>query len=91
MKIYPILLKPCPWQVVKWLSTLQLRPPDAKPLASFTSVKREEVLVSIALEIASLVGRFPEAAEREGNHPGPRSAFQRTRKGGAALRPRIST
>jgi len=54
MRLYPILIQPCPWQVVKWLSTLQLRPPDARPLASFTSVKREEVLASMALEVASL-------------------------------------
>jgi hypothetical protein len=57
MRLYPVLIKPCPWQVVKWLSTLQFRPPDAKPLASFAGVKREEVLASIALEIASLAGK----------------------------------
>lgn len=57
MKLYPLLVKPCPWQVVKWLSTLQLRPPDAKPLASFAGVKREEVLAMTALEIASIVSR----------------------------------
>ena len=54
MKIYPLLLKPCPWKVVKWLASMQLRPPDARPLATFRGAKAEEVLASVALEIASL-------------------------------------
>jgi len=30
MKIYPLLVEPCPWQRVAWLAKLQLRPQDAK-------------------------------------------------------------
>jgi hypothetical protein len=58
MRIYPVLLRPCPWQVVTWLAKMQLRPQDAKPLSRFSGDKGEEVIASIALEIASLAQEF---------------------------------
>lgn len=30
MKIYPLLVRPCPWEQVEWLAQLQLRPQDPK-------------------------------------------------------------
>ncbi|MCI0419341.1 MAG: toll/interleukin-1 receptor domain-containing protein [Acidobacteria bacterium] len=59
MKIYPLLVRPCPWERVAWLARLQLRPQDAKrrakPLSTFGGHAREQVLVSIANEIAGLL------------------------------------
>jgi hypothetical protein len=56
MKIYPLLVRPCPWEHVVWL---QLRPQDAKgrakPLSSFVRADREQVLADVANEIAGLV------------------------------------
>src|SRR5262245_52253640 len=45
MKIYPLLVEPCPWQNVAWLARLQLRPQDskrrAKALSAFTGAARK--------------------------------------------------
>jgi hypothetical protein len=54
MIIYPFLIKPCPWQEVSWLARMQIRPANARPLASFRGVKTEEVLASFAREIAEI-------------------------------------
>lgn len=55
MIIYPLLVRPCPWRRVKWLSRLQLRPPNAKPLSLLRGANREQALATVADEIATLV------------------------------------
>jgi len=59
MKLYPLLVRPCPWEQVAWLAKLQLRPQDArrraKALSAFEGAAREQVLVDVANEIAALV------------------------------------
>jgi hypothetical protein len=59
MKIYPLLVRPCPWERVAWLAKLQLRPQDgkrrAKALSIFEGAAREQILVDVANEIAGLV------------------------------------
>jgi hypothetical protein len=59
MKIYPLLVRPCPWERVAWLAKLQLRPQDgkrrAKALSIFEGAAREQILVDVANEIASPV------------------------------------
>ena len=61
MKIYPLLVRPCPWERVAWLAKLQLRPQDAKrrakALSTFQGAAREQKLVDVANEIADLVTR----------------------------------
>lgn len=54
MRIYPLLIEPCPWKVVPWLDGRQLRPRDAKPLAIQPSGEAEVALAEVALEIADL-------------------------------------
>lgn len=59
MTIYPLLVEPCPWQLVEWLAKLELRPLDAKrrarALASFDGAARKQKLADVASEIATLV------------------------------------
>jgi hypothetical protein len=59
MKVYPLLVRPCPWEQVQWLKRLQLRPQDSKrrvkPVSAFTGAAREQVLVDVANEIARLL------------------------------------
>ena len=59
MKVYPLLVRPCPWERVAWLAKLQLRPHDAKrrakALSTFGGAAREQILVDVANEIAGLV------------------------------------
>jgi hypothetical protein len=54
MMVYPLLVKPCLWQEVDWLARMQLRPPEARPLASFKGAKVDEVLVEVAREISAI-------------------------------------
>jgi hypothetical protein len=59
MRIYPLLVRPCPWQRVAWLAKLQLRPQDSErrtvALSTFEGAAREQILVDVANEIAGLV------------------------------------
>jgi hypothetical protein len=55
VRLFPIILLPCPWQRVKWLAPIQVRPKDGKPLASFSEYEIEENLANIALEIDRLL------------------------------------
>jgi hypothetical protein len=59
MKIFPLLVEPCPWEHVAWLAKLQLRPQDAKrrarALATFQGAARTQKLADVATEIASIV------------------------------------
>lgn len=59
MRLYPLLVRPCPWERVEWLARLQLRPQDtkrrARALSSFAGAAREQVIVDVANEIAGLV------------------------------------
>ena len=63
MTIYPLLIRPCPWQLVPWLSRLEVRPKDAKPIALLSGAQRHEALADVAREIAGIVQR-----ERAGNN-----------------------
>jgi hypothetical protein len=33
LRVIPVIVSPCPWQQVRWLSAMQVRPPDGKPLS----------------------------------------------------------
>jgi len=59
MRIYPIIVKPCPWKGVDWLSSIQVRPKDGTPLTSGDDYAVDEVLSNIALEIESLLRTQP--------------------------------
>lgn len=63
MRIYPLLVRPCPWKHVEWLARLQLRPQDArrqpKPVAAYAGVARAQVLADVTDEIAALIKRDP--------------------------------
>src|SRR5262249_54876297 len=64
MTIYPLLMKPCPWQEVAWLAKMQLRPTGTKPIASYRGIRVDEVLAEVAREIASLTRAQAPSKER---------------------------
>jgi hypothetical protein len=49
--VYPVIVKSCAWQKVPWLSRMQVRPRDGKPLASFRGDRRDQAMSDIATEI----------------------------------------
>jgi hypothetical protein len=67
LRIFSVIIKPCTWQQVKWLSRMNLRPKDGKPLMGGTEFHIETDLAAIAGEIA---GSFGHAAEisRDGKY-----------------------
>jgi hypothetical protein len=52
MRIMPLLIRECPWPVVDWLKTMQMRPEDAKSLSN-SKGKRDKQLAQFALEVAN--------------------------------------
>jgi nucleoside phosphorylase len=54
MTVYPLLIRPCAWQEVPWLSRLQMRPEDTKAVSHLKGAKRDEVLARVAREIGSI-------------------------------------
>jgi formylglycine-generating enzyme required for sulfatase activity len=62
MRIFPIILKPCPWQGVDWLASIQVRPKDGKPLVLLNRHRADEILANIALEIRALLSGSKAAA-----------------------------
>ncbi len=51
LHIFPVIVKSCLWQQVDWLSRMQVRPLDGKPLASYSGNRRDEALSKIASEV----------------------------------------
>ncbi|MDP3225463.1 MAG: toll/interleukin-1 receptor domain-containing protein, partial [Rubrivivax sp.] len=54
VRVIPIILGPCQWQLVPWLAPLQARPTDGKPLSKLGKAKVDEMLSSLAGEIHRL-------------------------------------
>lgn len=58
MRIYPLLIRSCPWEEVSWLARMQIRPPDAKPVSRNRGDKVDQVLTEVVREIAGIVRAF---------------------------------
>lgn len=61
MKIFPLIVRPCPWSQIEWLSSIQARPKDGKALSGFSKHKREDILAEFALEIKSILEQKQES------------------------------
>jgi TIR domain len=55
MKIIPVLCRPCPWQPVQWLSSMQMRPQDCRPLSARPFPQAEMEFASIAREVMEIL------------------------------------
>jgi hypothetical protein len=55
LKLIPVIVRSCAWQTVQWLSKLQARPTDGRPLASRGGDWPDRMLATIAVEILRLV------------------------------------
>ncbi|HYX26522.1 MAG TPA: TIR domain-containing protein [Thermoanaerobaculia bacterium] len=60
IRIIPVIVRPCPWKSVSWLSSIGCRPKDGQPLSGRTRHKVEEALAALAEEIQDLLGATPE-------------------------------
>jgi tetratricopeptide (TPR) repeat protein len=68
LRIFPIIVKPCAWQQVKWLARIQARPRDGRPLSGGSDYQIDADLAAIAEEIATIVRRT-EPATKPGYGP----------------------
>jgi predicted nucleotide-binding protein/predicted transcriptional regulator len=62
LRILPVIVKPCEWTQVGWLSRFQVWPRNGKPIASKTNEEIDADFAALAREIASLV-RHIEASD----------------------------
>jgi hypothetical protein len=55
LRIFPVIVKPCAWQTVGWLSRIQARPKDGRPLSAGDEHQIDADLAAIATEIHELL------------------------------------
>ena len=67
LKIFPVIIRPCAWKRVKWLSLMNLRPRDGKPLMGGNEFQIETDVAAIAEEIAGIGGHAAEIS-KEGKY-----------------------
>jgi len=57
MRVIPVIIKPCAWKKIPWLSALQARPRDGRPLSSGTEYQIDSDLAALAEEVELLLNR----------------------------------
>lgn len=55
VRVIPVILKPCAWQRISWLKTINARPKDGKPLLSMSEADAEFALALLAEEVAGIL------------------------------------
>jgi AraC-like DNA-binding protein len=55
VRVIPVIVKPCAWTQVKWLSPIQSRPKDGRPLSNGNDNQIDTDLAALAIEIAKLL------------------------------------
>ncbi|MCP5051745.1 MAG: toll/interleukin-1 receptor domain-containing protein, partial [bacterium] len=51
LRVIPVIVKPCPWNAVEWLSKIQATPKDGHPLMGFDEFGIEKELAALAEKI----------------------------------------
>ena len=59
MRLIPLIVRPCAWQKVTWLSAIQGAHKDNQPLSKLNKNKREEALAELTDKIASFLKDNP--------------------------------
>jgi len=59
LRIMPLIVKPCAWTKVKWLSPIQARPKDGKALSGGTDFQIDIDLSAFAEEISDILNKIP--------------------------------
>jgi tetratricopeptide (TPR) repeat protein len=57
LRVTSLIVRPCAWKEVKWLSSIQARPKDGRPLSGGSEYQIEEDLAALAKEVAAIVRR----------------------------------
>ncbi len=51
LRIYPVIVKPCAWQHVQWLTRMQVRPKEGRPISGGSDFQIDTDMAAIADEI----------------------------------------
>ncbi|HXU28971.1 MAG TPA: tetratricopeptide repeat protein [Thermoanaerobaculia bacterium] len=62
LHVFPVIVRPCTWDQVEALASIQARPRDGKVLTDFRGSRAERELVEIAREILRLAEAAPAAS-----------------------------
>lgn len=54
-KIFPLLVRECPWKKNEWLNSINMRIKDGKPLAGYSYHKIDSILTEFAMEIDNIL------------------------------------
>ncbi len=57
LAMVPILVRSCAWKEIPWLSAMQIRPTNARPLTALKGNAREDALSALTVEIVELAGK----------------------------------
>ena len=56
LKVIPVLLRSCHWEVVPWLANLSMLPKDGRAVASLKGDQLDQAMADVSAEIARLAG-----------------------------------
>ena len=65
MRIFPIIVEPCAWKQVKWLSRMNLRPKDGKPLSGGNEYQIKTDLAAIGEEVTTIIEHVSEDSNKK--------------------------
>lgn len=66
LRIFPVIIKPCDWEAVPWLRSMNLRPRDGRPISGGTDYQIDVDFAGIAREIRQLLGSMEVKPPRRG-------------------------
>ncbi len=64
--IVPLVVRPCPWEVVDWLAPIQLHPADGNALSGGSEYEIEKSLKHLSLEVNRLLNQAKSEDDIEG-------------------------
>jgi len=67
IRIVPILIRDCSYENIEWLSNIQMRPKDAKPLATFQKNLIESEITIFSKEIKKLIDIAKHKSKKSSN------------------------
>ncbi len=66
LQIYPVIIRPCAWKQVKWLSKMNLRPKNGRAISGGNEFQIDTDLTTISEEVATIVQKFQKILIEEG-------------------------
>jgi hypothetical protein len=64
LRIFPVIIRPCAWKHVKWLTRMNLRPKDGRPIQGRREFQVETNIAAIADEIVGIIRHDEEMPKR---------------------------